>query len=372
MYMCMHTSMNSYNNIVEKGEPTNTRIIDSALDIFTELPNAVQHAVQEGVDCIVVDNFLSNEECDALISACETVGYTFWKQKSHDTAEATDRRTEATNPVRVVDTIEANFDKLSRKLFERITAVVNVQPMCFSPDMTNAEDLYQRDLDGEWVPCAVSRNLLFGRYQVGGHFMPHVDGSTLVDLNTRSLYTLLIYLNDCPAGGETRIFSGDQCSVMYLDPTTGKYRGCDDRIIGALIPRKGRAAFFIMICCTKHNQSNVESSTSAERIYFFDVTRRFSQKQMIPRPLRCTRKPADLSVAATLWRHANFFNKFDDSHAVLRRCTNLTDFNDIFSRFTYAKRRSDVTQTSIRIDALLRQKMADHLNRVSVSSRMNR
>lgn len=74
--------------------------------------------------------------------------------------------------------------------------------------------------------------------------MPHVDGSTIVDLNTRSFYTLLIYLNDCPAGGHTYMFAGEQCNVMFLDKDTHKYRGGEANRVGDVRPKKGRAAFF--------------------------------------------------------------------------------------------------------------------------------
>jgi leukotriene-A4 hydrolase len=49
--------------------------------------------------------------------------------------------------------------------------------------------------------------LLFTRYGPGGHFSPHTDGNTVVDLNTRSLYSMLLYLNDCADGGQTTLFA---------------------------------------------------------------------------------------------------------------------------------------------------------------------
>lgn len=74
--------------------------------------------------------------------------------------------------------------------------------------------------------------------------MPHVDGSTVVDLNTRSFYTLLVYLNDCPAGGHTYLFAGDSCHVTFLDEQSHKYRGSAESRVGAVQPKTGRAALF--------------------------------------------------------------------------------------------------------------------------------
>jgi hypothetical protein len=57
----------------------------------------------------------------------------------------------------------------------------------------------------------VNPNMLFNRYAPGGHFSPHTDGYTIIDFNVRSMYSCLIYLNDCPLGGATRMMeeSGD-------------------------------------------------------------------------------------------------------------------------------------------------------------------
>ena len=35
------------------------------------------------------------------------------------------------------------------------------------------------------------------RYPAGGHFSPHTDGYVIEDFNTRSLYSVIIYLNQC-------------------------------------------------------------------------------------------------------------------------------------------------------------------------------
>ncbi|KAK7198296.1 2OG-Fe(II) oxygenase superfamily [Novymonas esmeraldas] len=237
--------MFSYNNIVEKGEPDSIEVIDHAFDAVTTIPTPTVVPMGDGeVDCIVLQDLLTHEECDTLVAACETVGYTFWRQKNHHDADGEAACDDAAKAVRIVDTIEANFPHLSAKLFERISRVVPLAAKHFSADMPNADALFERDIVGTWVPHALSDNLLFGRYHPGGHFMPHVDGATIVDLNTRSFYTLLIYLNDCPHGGETFVFSGEQCNVMYLDEAANKYRGSQAQRVGAVYPRKGSAAFF--------------------------------------------------------------------------------------------------------------------------------
>ncbi|KEG10747.1 hypothetical protein DQ04_03341010 [Trypanosoma grayi] len=249
--------MYSYNNIIEKGEPLNKDVIDRTPMSSTPTGVVSQRRVDACTDVVVVENFLSSDECDHIIKACEEVGYTFWRQQDANAVggEADCCSDKEACAFRVVDTIEASFPQLSQALSARIQKVVQLEPKSFTPSMANAEELYTRDLDGTWVPLELSSNLLLGRYGAGGHFSPHVDGSTIVDLNTRSFYTLLIYLNDCESGGETVIFSGEQSEVLECDPHSGKYRGrCQNRI-GAVRPVKGSAVFFF--CDVLHEASPV-------------------------------------------------------------------------------------------------------------------
>lgn len=237
--------MISYNNIVAKGEPDDKDRIDHCLDGCTvDTRHTTQSTADPRVDCIVVDDFLTSDECDKLIETCEEVGYTFWKQLEHSDADGESNCDAASKSVRVVDTIEANLPVLAKRIFDRIVAAVDLQPKVFSEDMENAVELFDRCIAGVWTPHCISENLLLGRYKPGGHFMPHIDGSTILDMNTRSFYTLLIYLNDFPAGGETHLFEGEQCNVMFLDNDSNKYRGSADRRVGSVVPKKGRAAFF--------------------------------------------------------------------------------------------------------------------------------
>lgn len=235
--------MFSYNNIVEKGEPKEISPIENCLDDLSGSSSFSQTKVEK-VDCIVVENFLSDEECDALVAACESVGYSYWQQTDHYDTEGEKKADAQSKAVRVVDTIEAKFPKLSQRLSERVKSVVKLEPKKFFPDMENAEELFERDIIGEWVPHALAENLLLGRYHPGGHFMPHIDGSTIIDLNTRSMYTLLVYLSDVEEGGETFILDGDQSKVTVLESESASLRGTKESRVGAVKPKKGRAAFF--------------------------------------------------------------------------------------------------------------------------------
>ncbi|EPY29395.1 hypothetical protein AGDE_08767 [Angomonas deanei] len=209
--------MFSYNNIIQKEEPVNKALIDTALaDAHLDRPSRVEK-IGDALECMVVHDFLPDEECEALMQACEQVGYTYWRQASADPKAVRSEEETSSTAVREVDTIEANFPTLSKALFNRIQHCIDLPTKSFSSTMENADEVFESDLEGDWVPYALSENLLFGRYGAGGHFMPHIDGSTIVDINTRSMYTLLIYLNSCPQGGETFIFKGEQSEILYFD-----------------------------------------------------------------------------------------------------------------------------------------------------------
>jgi hypothetical protein len=172
-----------------------------------------------------------------------------------ETAERTSVASEAqARAFRTAFTIEGQFPQLAAALWARIQRRVSLPAKTFHSEMDNADELFERDMEGTWEPLALSSDLLLARYLDGGHFAPHVDGTTIVNLNTRSLYTALIYLNTCQCGGETRVFIGDQCSVLTQDAATGKVCGKSSEemereggshlCVGAISPEEGLLALF--------------------------------------------------------------------------------------------------------------------------------
>jgi hypothetical protein len=91
----------------------------------------------------------------------------------------------------------------------------------------------------------VNDRLLFARYGESGHFSPHTDGYTIIDFNKRSLYSFLIYLNDCGDGGATRLFLHDeQRSQTYSKDDHGRFCWPDSRCVGQAPVRTGSALLF--------------------------------------------------------------------------------------------------------------------------------
>lgn len=187
--------------------------------------------VGHGLDAFVIEGLVNEAECAALIKATEGLGFSFWNPCSD--------RTDFRNS----DTIEVTNQKLADELFARVKHLV---PPSVTIAPGNAR--WSKELDGRWDAVGINPVMLFNRYGPGGHFSPHTDGYTIVDFNTRSMYSTLVYLNDCPEGGATRMMeeSGDACVVKehFIKDGAGRIRYDDARIRASVSPRSGRALFF--------------------------------------------------------------------------------------------------------------------------------
>ncbi|MEK9140933.1 MAG: 2OG-Fe(II) oxygenase [Nitrospirota bacterium] len=145
----------------------------------------------------VLHDFLSSDECVALIRRSESLSY----------------ETGTVGGV-VAEEIRNN---------ERV--LVDDQPL--------ADTLFQRA--SPWLPAVVERRRLvrfnerwrFYRYRPGQTFQPHRDGSYMsLETYEKSEVTFLIYLNDDMTGGETRFFAdleqvAQGCPYLTVKPTRG-------------------------------------------------------------------------------------------------------------------------------------------------------
>ena len=286
--------MYSYNNIIDKAAPAGVSELDATMAaVLTSSAAGGRGGVEsramtverfqavgvaQPVDAVLAHNLLTHRECVELIRLSEEKGgFSFWAAGAAPVATAGEsssvaaddearlpgehapsssqhvsqsavptgmKNEEQARAFRSAYTVEGLFPLLAAELWKRICEYVPLTAKHYSPDMPDADSLFERDIEGTWVPHSLSDNMLFARYLDGGHFAPHVDGSTIVDLNTRSLYTVLIYLNDCLGGGETHIVVGDQCEVLTKDEATGKVCGNGRNCVGSIVPKEGSAAVF--------------------------------------------------------------------------------------------------------------------------------
>lgn len=185
------------------------------------------------LDGFILEGLLSDAECAALVAAVEGVGgaeggFSFW-------GGAADR--EARRRFRSADTLEAAQPALAAALWARMA------PHAGAVEIREGSARFERDLEGVWDPVGLNPHLLFARYGPGGHFAPHVDGQTELDFDTRSLFSVLLYLNGCAEGGATRLLLGEQREATQALPD-GRLVARAGAVVQAVAPAAGRALVF--------------------------------------------------------------------------------------------------------------------------------
>jgi len=60
--------------------------------------------------------------------------------------------------------------------------------------------------DGIWVPISVNQVIKFAKYDKGGKFLPHFDNMFVANENEKSIFTIIVYLNDNFEGGSTTFY----------------------------------------------------------------------------------------------------------------------------------------------------------------------
>jgi hypothetical protein len=155
-----------------------------------------------------VDNALTPEECALLrgrIDGCDALS--FWNE--------TGRENEDARMFRDADTIELHSTLLALKMWIRVQPLLQLEPLHIAreedDDEGNRDPRWERDLFGSWQPSALNPDMLFAKYPSFGSFAPHTDGRAIESFNSRSFYSVIVYLNTIPApgGGGTRFYSFD-------------------------------------------------------------------------------------------------------------------------------------------------------------------
>jgi len=200
---------------------------------FCELPHTCKRSDLKGCDAFVLDGVLTEQECSELIMQTGQVkqgdgAWSFWD----------DSRVPRVH-FRNADTIEVTHNDLADMIWSRVAEHVNPSIV-----ITEDDDRFEDDILGAWYPYGINPNMLFARYLNGGHFSPHTDGTTTIDFNRRTFYTVIIFLNSSPWGGETRIYQNAQMQKELVDDGKGRLTGDPMLILDAVKPEPGRAIVF--------------------------------------------------------------------------------------------------------------------------------
>lgn len=126
----------------------------------------------------VWSHFLSEEECANIIATTNTLGYGC-------TAYNKDLR----GNLRLI----CDDPFLAEALWQRVQKLL-------------PKDLGVDHDSRHWVPCGVNSRFRFSKYYPGDRFSHHCDDCVILGADSRSMYTLNVYLNDNDAA--TRIYVG--------------------------------------------------------------------------------------------------------------------------------------------------------------------
>jgi len=199
-------------------------------EVKVEASSICCHQPVENLDCFVLDNVLSEQECKYLVEKTEEMGYSFW-----------DSRPDRVTDFRDADTIEVHHPDLAALLWERAAPFLS-ENVVINPD-DDENPRWQRDLEGTWEPVGTNEHVLFARYDAGGHFAPHTDGFSVVSCDERSMYSIVLFLNACTDGGGTRFYADEQRDKLVKDER-GRYTGTPEMELTTVDPKVGRMVVF--------------------------------------------------------------------------------------------------------------------------------
>ena len=190
----------------------------------------------------VVDGVLTAGECARLVAALEaSAEVSFWAE---DAGDAEPRK------FRDADTVEVACPAVAAAAWRR--AAPCLFPMLDSGFGAPAVAGFEADgsppsvaTRGRWAPAGFNDDFLLATYPAGGGsgFAPHSDGTTTRGLNCRSFYSVIVYLNEPPAGGGTRFYR-DAAAKTGLVEAGGRWTGDAALVLGDVAPRAGRALVF--------------------------------------------------------------------------------------------------------------------------------
>ena len=263
-------------------KPAEKHVLSAAEAGSIALPRATEdriasirkEKVHGDLEAYVLDDVLSDEECDAIVAAAEGLGFSFW-----------DPAAGAPRDFRNADTIEvSSHPAVADELWRRVRKHVDAEGSILIGD-DEGHCRWERGISGTWHPCGVNDNLLLSRYRSGGHFAPHTDGYSFVagdpNLNVRTMLSCIVYLNSCASGGGTRFYADAQRDRLTVD-AEGRVTGLPELVLATVAPKKGR------MLCFYHNHMH-EGVPPAERCekYIIRTDLMFER-----RPRRCD-GPAD-------------------------------------------------------------------------------
>ncbi|KAG2393822.1 hypothetical protein C9374_003586 [Naegleria lovaniensis] len=168
--------------------------------------------------CFTISSILYPEECHELIESTEQIGY----QDIDD---------EYVKEYRNSQRVLVKSKKLANLIWKRIIPFFKVS------DIEKVKP-YGFNNNGRWLPVRLNECMRFSKYSDQTFFKPHMDAQFVADENEKSIFTVLIYLNNSSYGPSLfkkvqllKNLDTNDITVTFLK-------------IGHVMPTKGTVAIF--------------------------------------------------------------------------------------------------------------------------------
>eukprot|EP00924_Labyrinthula_sp_SR-Ha-C_P013724 augustus_masked-scaffold_5-processed-gene-11.32-mRNA-1 protein AED:0.13 eAED:0.14 QI:0/0/0/1/1/1/3/0/676 len=183
------------------------------------------------LDAFYIDNLLSAKECEFLVTQAEELGFTFWHE---DRSNKTFRNAE---------TVEIQHKLLSSIIWQRLKPFLeHFTTLSLNISEEETPDRFQRDIKGKWNAKGTNEHILFAKYDEGGYFSPHTDGYDIVSFDKRSMYSIVLFLNETEKGGGTRFYNENQKDNLIVED--GRVKGKKEFIDFEVESKVGRCVVF--------------------------------------------------------------------------------------------------------------------------------
>lgn len=192
----------------------------SRIDFKTPLPE------YEGLYAVILDNILSEEECNMLVTAAESTTSGKWERAMINIGGGRQKLMEDT---RNCGRIIWDSPEIVAKIWGRIEASVpELQRLENWPKVTGNGPTRRGEV---WKLTRCNERMRFLKYSKGEYFKPHCDGTyETPDYKERSYFTLHLYLNDATSnptgealkGGATTFHSYNMKKRLDVEPKIGR------------------------------------------------------------------------------------------------------------------------------------------------------
>lgn len=206
----------SSNTTKQQNDADNSDNLDE-FDVQTPTENHVVNDIskqlyQRGITssenrlALIVDNFLSKAECEHLIKITEAIGYEEALVNIGNGAQRSMR------DVRNSDRCMIDDERVASMFYHRSQQYI---PETFG-GMNNSSK--------HWIKTGINERLRFLRYQKGGYFKPHFDGSYIrPNGEEQSFVTFFLFLNEaCQGGSSTFVSMRNEKDNFPCEPVTGR------------------------------------------------------------------------------------------------------------------------------------------------------